>query len=209
MQLSTHQKPVSPVVFTLRSVQPCDAQALDALIESLSNAERRWRFHGAVNGLSAQTLKRLTCVDSAQHVAYVVHAHDERGAILIADGRFALDDDSGRAEMALMVSPAWRGRGIGRLVLSALMRAASQAGVRVLHGTVLLENVAMQRLLSCSGFQRVSRVHTFGARSYESVLVPDPIAPRTHTGDRRVSRSLPAWIASPWTVRQSTRGLEV
>jgi GNAT superfamily N-acetyltransferase len=209
MQPNTHQKPAGLVSFTLRSVQPGDASALSALIESLSGAERRWRFHGTMNGVCKQTLKRLTCVDCAQHVAYVVHAQDERGAALIADGRFALDETSGRSEIALMVSPAWRRRGIGRLLTNALMRAASQMSLRALHGTVMLENIAMQRLLYYGGFECESRAHVAGLLRYVATLSPGLVTLQRCANDRRISQRMPALISSPWTVRQSLRGLEV
>ncbi|MGL4575405.1 MAG: GNAT family N-acetyltransferase [Burkholderiaceae bacterium] len=209
MQPSTHQKAISTVSFTLRTVQPGDADALSALIESLSGEERRWRFHGTMNGVCKQTLKRLTCVDSVEHVAYVVHAQGECGTALIADGRFALDDHSGRSEIALMVAPQWRRRGIGRLLTNALMRAASQISVRALHGTVMLENIAMQQLLYYSGFECESRAHVAGLLRYAATLSPELITLQPCASDRRVSRRVPTLISSPWTVRRSLRGLEV
>jgi GNAT superfamily N-acetyltransferase len=208
MELNTDRSQFERGVLTLRSVQSSDAPALNALIESLSRLEKQWRFHGAVNGVSEHTLRRLTSVDYARHVAYVVHAHGAHGVTLIADGRFAVDESTGQAEAAMIVAPGWRRRGVGRLLLGALTRAALHAGMNSLHGAVVVENTPMQHLLRQSGFQRVSRPHAAGAILYEAALVASQMN-CANTRDRRVSHAVPAWIPRPWTVRQSPRGLEI
>lgn len=44
---------------TVRSPEPPDAPALAALIGGLSPRDRRWRFHGTVNGIVPQRLLRM------------------------------------------------------------------------------------------------------------------------------------------------------
>jgi GNAT superfamily N-acetyltransferase len=137
---------------TLRPVNEHDAPALNALIGGLSEPDRRARFHGAVSGVSEFRLERMTRVDSCRELALVASVRGRFGDALIADARCVIDATGHDAEFALMVATAWRGRGIGALVLDALRRAASQRGLRWLYGSVLADNTAMLALVRRCGF---------------------------------------------------------
>ena len=53
-------------------------------------------------------------------------------------------------ELAVTVSDAWQGQGIGRLLLQRLACRAASEGVTRLHGDVLPTNQAMLRLASAA-----------------------------------------------------------
>jgi acetyltransferase len=143
--------------FSMRPVQVGDADGLKELIRSLPAHERRWRFHGSMARVPELMLRRFTSFDLTRQVAYVVHAQCPGGPELIADGRLIIQAYTASADMAVMVAPAWRRKGIGRMLVTRLLRAAAQAGVHTLNAEVMVENIAMQTLLRDIGFRPVAR----------------------------------------------------
>lgn len=134
----------------LRPPRPTDAGVLGRLVEALSPADRRRRFHGAVRALSPAMLARMAAPAGEDTLALV--AEDPRGG-LVADVRAVLDGTGRDAEFALMVATAWQGRGLGRLALQALRAAAAARGWGWLYGHVLADNAPMLRLVSRCGFR--------------------------------------------------------
>jgi L-amino acid N-acyltransferase YncA len=61
----------------------------------------------------------------------------------------------GIAEFSVYVARSWRGRGVGRCVLAALLTASEQADFRKLVSRVFVENTASRRLLASLGFREV------------------------------------------------------
>lgn len=61
----------------------------------------------------------------------------------------------GIAEFSVYVARPWRGRGVGRTVLAALLSAAEHAGFWKLVSRVFVENTASLRLLKSLGFREV------------------------------------------------------
>ena len=80
-------------------------------------------------------------------------------APIVAVGRFHADGAE-QAETALLVDDAYQRVGLGRLLLSHLVREAAQRRLRVLEGHVLYDNAPMLGLLRTSG--RPLEVHWDG-----------------------------------------------
>jgi phosphinothricin acetyltransferase len=59
------------------------------------------------------------------------------------------------AEFSVYVDRAWRGQGIGRLAMAALLAAAEQARFWKLVSRVFVENTASRALLRAAGFREV------------------------------------------------------
>lgn len=64
---------------------------------------------------------------------------------------------SGVAEVSLYVAEAWRGRGLGRRLLEALVESSERHGVWTLYGSSFPENTASLRLQAACGFRVVGR----------------------------------------------------
>ena len=137
---------------SIRPVQPHDAPQLDALITGLSQRDRGWRFHGAVNGVTPQRLRSMVTPRAPQQIALVAHAHLPRGDALVADVRCALDDTGDAAEFGLMVASGWRRLGVGEHAMAALQAAAAALGLSWLYGSVRADNLPMLALMQRCGF---------------------------------------------------------
>jgi RimJ/RimL family protein N-acetyltransferase len=138
----------------LRALRPSDADALRAGFERLSPESRYRRFLTVLPSLSERMLRYLTEVDGNNHFAIVAgfvspDLKTEEGAGV---ARFVrLPDDPDVAEAAVTVVDAFQGKGIGKILLSTLVRAAAQRGIRKFRAEVLPSNLAIQRLLASIG----------------------------------------------------------
>jgi acetyltransferase len=138
----------------LRPIRSEDAAGLNELVKGLPASARRNRFHAAVNGLPAPTLDRMCNVDPTREVAWVVSLDAPGPSLIVADLRWALSGEgqTGDAEFALMVAPAWQRRGIARRGMSVLLDVASRRGLRWMLGDVLEGNQPMLALGAALGF---------------------------------------------------------
>lgn len=62
---------------------------------------------------------------------------------------------AGIAEVSLYVAREFRGRGIGKLAMQAIIQTAENAGFWKLVSRVFLENQASRRLIAATGFREV------------------------------------------------------
>ena len=134
----------------LRPLQAEDAPRLMDLCKRLSPSTLRRRFLRSVVRCDPLEAQRLAAVDQVQRVALVAVPDPADDPPIIAVGRFH-GDGSEQAELALLVDDAYQHVGLGRLLLSRLLREAVQRRLRVLEGHVLYDNAPMLRLLRTSG----------------------------------------------------------
>ncbi len=91
-------------------------------------------------------LRYLFEVDYVDHFVWVVT--DGVDGPVVADGRFVRDpDDPTLAEIAFTVADAYQGRGIGMLLLAALVVAARVDGIKRFQARVLTDNLPARAML--------------------------------------------------------------
>ena len=159
---------------TLRPVAPGDADGERAFVAGLSARSRYNRFHGAVNGLTDDLVRYLTCVDQQRHVALVAVLAQQGREIVIGDARYVVDGDS--AEFAIAVADGLAGCGVARRLMDALAACARRAGLRWLVGEVLASNQAMLRFAERLGFAQSSARRQDGVVRIERSVAPVPAA---------------------------------
>lgn len=69
---------------------------------------------------------------------------------------------AGVAENSVYIAPAWRGRGVGRLLLETLIVRAEEAGIWTIQTGIFPENTASLRLHEACGFRIVGRRQRVG-----------------------------------------------
>jgi len=134
----------------LRPLQAEDAPRLMDLCKRLSPSTLRRRFLRSVVRCDPLEAQRLAAVDQVQRVALVAVPDPADDPPIVAVGRFH-GDGSEQAELGLLVDDAYQHLGLGRLLLSCLVREAARRRLRVLEGHVLYDNTPMLRLLRTSG----------------------------------------------------------
>lgn len=136
----------------IRPVLPQDSALLGRMIVGLSHTTRRNRFHGVVNDLSDQALRQMTCVDYQRHLALVILQLEADQEKLIAEARYAVDEQGDGAEFAIVVDDQWCKRGLGKRAMQVLVHAARKQGLSWLYGSVLSTNAPMKSLMKSCEF---------------------------------------------------------
>jgi acetyltransferase len=101
-------------------------------------------------------LRRMTQIHYPEELALVAIADVDGRDVEVGVARYAPTTEPalypGRAEFAIVLSDAWQGRGLAKLLLGRLVDAATAAGVRELADITLHDNLAMMRLAKSLGF---------------------------------------------------------
>lgn len=134
----------------VRPMTAADGPALREAWSRLSMTSRRRRFFGAVTQLTDDMVRYLTTVDGKDHIALaaIVDSPDLKTERGIGVARcIRLKDEPEVAEAAVTVIDEMQGRGVGRLLVEELARAAYAAGIKRFRGEALEENVPLRSLL--------------------------------------------------------------
>jgi GNAT superfamily N-acetyltransferase len=135
----------------LRALRPDDAEALRSGFQRLSPESRYRRFLSMLPALSDEMVRYLTEVDGERHVAVVaaVVSPDLKSEEGVAVARYVrLPGEPDVAEAAVTVVDDFQGKGLGKLLLSTLVRDAADRGIQKFRAEVLPSNVAVQGLLT-------------------------------------------------------------
>jgi acetyltransferase len=136
----------------VRPVCPQDAELIQAYVRGLAPASRYSRFFGPLRELHPAELDRVTHLNHRTQTALIIEAFGEHGLEMIGEARYAMTPDGQACEFAVSVADAWRGRGVGTLLLADLECRARSFGARSLVGDVLHSNEAMKALARETGF---------------------------------------------------------
>lgn len=155
----------------LRLLRPTDGEGLREGFSRLSSEARYRRFMTHLPALTDEMTSYLTEVDGERHlaIAAVVESADLKSEAGVGVARYVrLPDEPDVAEAAVTVVDDFHGRGVGKLLLTTLVRAAAERDIRKFRAEVLPENVAVQGLLASVG--AVER-----ERTTDSVIFDIPI----------------------------------
>jgi RimJ/RimL family protein N-acetyltransferase len=136
---------------TLRPLVPADRDGLAAAFARLSEISRYRRFLSPMPRLSSSLLRFLTDVDQWSHFAWVAIVDEPAGPAGVGVGRFVRLADPAVAEPAITVIDDYQGRGLGGILLDALMREAIGHGITRFEGVVLTDNAASRAMLARAG----------------------------------------------------------
>lgn len=128
----------------IRPIRPSDANWLVGGFEHLSDRSRLLRFLTPKQTLTSREVTYLTQVDHCNHEALAALVGHEP----IAIARYVRDTtrpDS--AEIAIVVTDEWQGRGVGTVLLNALHERAVEAHISRFTGLVMDENRAVRHLV--------------------------------------------------------------
>jgi GNAT superfamily N-acetyltransferase len=156
----------------LRWLRASDGEGLRDLFRRLSTQSRYHRFHAHVSELSPAMWRYLSNVDGNAHFAIVALPSVNEASAPIGVARFIrLPDRPGHAELAITIVDEFHRRGLGRVLLRALQRAAVERGIATFVAHLLPDNVAMKRLLLSAGAKEAPAEHF--SVTYELELRPE------------------------------------
>ena len=139
-------------VITIRPITPADLALEQEFVRSLSARTGYQRLMSA-RRLSLEELKRFTDVDGENELALIATTPVQGKIRQIGVARYVKEASAGDAELAIVLSDDWQGRGLGTKLLSSLIGAANTRGVRRLVGVTLSDNSGMLALARKLGFE--------------------------------------------------------
>jgi acetyltransferase len=138
-------------VVTVRPIRPEDAEMEASFVRNLSDHARHFRFGTAMKELTREMLVRFTQIDYDRELALLVLVEQGGREVEVAVARYARTSPES-ADVAIVVSDAWQGKGLGRRLLVRLIELARARGIRRLEGEMLSENLPIRNLLASLGF---------------------------------------------------------
>jgi RimJ/RimL family protein N-acetyltransferase len=132
----------------LRPIRPDDESRLVELFHRLSPRTVYQRFFRAYDRLPQHWYRHFANVDYQTRLALVAEEQEISGPQLRAVARYEPGETAGTTEIAIVVEDGWQGRGLGGLLLDALLAAAETRGLRRFTADVLADNRPMLRVLS-------------------------------------------------------------
>lgn len=133
-----------------RPLEPDDAALYPEFVAHIAPEDSRLRFFSAVKELSDQRIHELTHLDYERAMAFI--AFDEANCQMLGVVRLHLDADRRGGEFAVIVRSAFKGHGLGWMLMQRMIEYARMIGLARIHGQVLAENTTMLRMCAALGF---------------------------------------------------------
>lgn len=141
---------------TIRTIRPLDREIEAEFVKRLSPHSRFLRFQNVVSELKPHMLERFISPDYPNEMALIAVVEECGAQRQIGVARFSREGDPSEAEIAIVVSDDWQGRGVGTALLTVLRESARDAGIERLVARILRENRRMRTLASRLGFEVVA-----------------------------------------------------
>ena len=189
----------------IRRVTPADGPALHALHDEVSDDALRMRFFNVSRPAAHSYVDHvLTHPETTLALVAEVDGHLEGFATAELVGAGTADTETvDTIEIALLVSDAHHGQGLGTLLLEHLFALARDRGVRRVEAEVLVENHPMLEVLAHAGFGFTQHPDR-GVVSLNLNTTSSPASRAQPTGgsSRRSRGRLPrCWPRTPWRSR--------
>jgi acetyltransferase len=142
---------------TIRPIRPEDEPLMITFHKSLSEKTVHLRYFGFLGGdalIAHERLVRICFSDYDREIALVVETNQAAGdeRLIVAVARLIKAYGANEAEVAIVVSDDWQGKGLGTKLLSDLTAIGRAEGLDRIVGYILPENYAMQRICRKLGF---------------------------------------------------------
>jgi acetyltransferase len=150
--------------FHLRPIRPEDEPALIRMVESSEPNDIRLRFFSAMRTLGHAFAARLTQIDYSREMAFVIQAERSADDDILGVARLIVDPNEEIAEFGIMVRSDQKGRGIGWMLMNAILAYARKRGFAEIYGEVLSENTTMLAMARTLGFVQKAHPDDVGLR---------------------------------------------
>jgi acetyltransferase len=143
---------------TIRPIRPEDESLMINFHKSLLEETVHFRYFGFLKGEALVTHERLARIcfsDYDREIALVTETirsgRDQRQIIAVA--RLIKAHGANEAELAIVISDDWQGKGLGTKLLGDLLTIGRTEGLKRVVGHILPENYVMQRICCKLGFE--------------------------------------------------------
>ena len=137
--------------FLVRPLHPSDMRGLQEFFYSHDEETVRLRYGYHRDRMSGESAYKLAAVDQRKDLALGIFSENRGTQELRAIGRYYLEDDGKRAEVAFVVHESTRHSGMAGFLLGELAAIAKRRGVATFWANVLPDNRAMAGLFLAVG----------------------------------------------------------
>src|ERR1041385_1115782 len=148
--LTRHEMLPDGTRILLRPLKPEDAALYPECVAHIAPEDSRLRFFSAVKELTEQRIHELTHLDYERAMAFI--AFDEAKCEMLGVVRLHLDADRRGGEFAVIVRSAFKGHGLGWLLMQRMIEYARMIGLERVWGQGLAENTSMLHMSAELGF---------------------------------------------------------
>jgi len=152
--------------FLLRPLHPSDMRTLQEFFYSHDEETVRLRYGYQRERMSGESAYKLAAVDQRKDLALGIFEEERGRQELRAIGRYYLEEDGKRAEVAFVVHEGNRHAGMAGFLLGELAAIAKRRKVKSFWASVLPENRAMAGLFLAAGGEE-SKASMDEERSFE------------------------------------------
>jgi acetyltransferase len=143
---------------TIRPIRPEDEPLMVKFHETLSERSVYLRYFHLMNlsqRVSHERLTRICFIDYDREMALVAEQRDAANGErqILAVGRMTKIFGANEAEVAVLVSDNWHGRGLGTELLSRLLKVGADEGLARLSADILPDNREIMRVCEKLGFK--------------------------------------------------------
>jgi RimJ/RimL family protein N-acetyltransferase len=128
----------------IRPIQPEDDHSLVEIFNQSSPQTVYQRFFTPLSELTPAMVRHLSNVDYCHRLALIAETEMEPVGV----ARYEPTTDPGLVELGLVIVDGWQNRGLGRILLREILRAAEGNGIHRFCAEVLGENHRMLHLLA-------------------------------------------------------------
>ena len=109
------------------------------------------RFFFPVSTMPHNKMQAYVNVDYSSEMSVVALINEPGQEIIIAEARYASDEESGFGDLAFFVDDKYQGLGIGPYLYDLLIRLARERGLQGVQAEVLQENKGMLKVFEKGG----------------------------------------------------------
>jgi len=150
-----------------RSILPTDEPRMKDLLYDLSRETIYYRFMSQQSRFTHKQIQDFVYIDHRKDVAIVGTVPEAHGDDIICVGRYYLDEETNRAEIAFIIRDDWQNRGLGTFLYNHLAEIAKRNGIAGFTAEVLRNNDRMQTIFIHAG-HKVS--HTLSKDAYSFII---------------------------------------
>lgn len=143
---------------SFRSIQPTDEPNMRDLLYDLSQETVYYRFMSRQKRFTHRQVHDFVYIDHRKDVAIVGTVPEASGDEIVAVGRYFLNENNNKAEVAFVIRDDWQNMGLGKFLFSHLIAIARRNGIAGFTAEVLRDNRRMQNIFNHSGYKVKSSI---------------------------------------------------
>lgn len=155
-----------------RVVKPSDEQAMRRLFYRFSGETVYRRFFYPISTMPHDKMQEYVNIDHNSMISIVAIVGDNEQENIIAEARFAKDDQTGFGDIGFIVDEQYQSLGIGAYLYEMLVRLAKERGLKGFNAEVLHENKNMMKIFQKGSLSISSKLEN-GIYHLKVPFIPD------------------------------------